>query len=1626
MKRFLLIFCLLSITLMVFAQEWTAIGPLSGKFSSIEWSKHNEDVIYAANNYTIFKTEDHGESWDVLYALDMENFQYMYIRNLTMDVNDENVIYMNAEISWDPSLPQNGIYKSSDGGLTFQQILEAPTEGFIIHPITGKIASYKDGDDGNFYVSEDSGASFTEYTNIPNRLAEIAFDPNDDNIIYASTYYGAYKTVDGGQNWNLIGFADEDLQLCETHPENSDEVWIGSPFFGDEFLYKSVDGGDTWNIVDLPYTEGVVDHPITIDWGSNTDNIYIAEVNEIFVSNDGGSTWNTTAFDIDTEFFYTIDCALNPFNDNEYIAISDVKSMQTYDGGQTYSEFSITAGSVDVIETVENSSGGYYLYAGNAWGLNRYNSTEEVWDDFTEPGMVGVEVRSIATSFDQAGLVVKGCRNALNNANVFKSIDYGNNFDIVWTNSPEFGGFPTEIEESFSETGVFYMSTWYESIPAQLMRSEDFGTTWIQIDGDDNNHHAMTDVVISYQDPDIIYTFGDGIVAKSTDRGETWEIADNGLPFEGVYDGTINPYNDQHLYASVASGIYETIDGGENWIQIFSESAVEIEFNPVLPGIVAAVTYNNEVIISYDNGLNWEDFSGNIPNSVFTDIDYSPDGSMIFVATTAQGVYVTEIDGSYIVPQNLTASVTGFNIELNWDTVSAINTYAIYQNGVKIDETNTNTYTDFYLIPGEYEYNVASVMNGVESELSEPATAFVGGNDLAVPLNLTGEVSDFRDVDLTWEEPQIEPQSDWLTYGAEESGGILSNWIGGNFDILIKFDPEDLTDYNGFELTQIKFIPTVDFNTYALKVLSGENGETEEVNQPISAVIAGEWNTFDLDVPHIIDASVPLYFGFYVECFSDIAHHDAGPAVAPGKSDLFRMNGNWGTMLDFGVDANWLIQGLVESTSQREGRITLQNYISREMTGFKVYKEGEQQAVINDPDQLTYTDTDNEFGTYHYAVTAVYDEGESNPSNEIIIELADPFNPPTNLVYEIENENNINLNWEAPEFSVPDVTLSYGSQVEGGIYEAWIGGNFDIAVRFDAETMNQYMGYSLNSISFKPLNDLATYTLKVWTGEGTEILSSALNDLNIGEINEIILDTPIIVEADTDLWFGYNIDFFGGEAFNYSQDAAVLAGYSNLAGMNGNWMTLADFGFDANNMITGKLISASRDIPVIIGYEVFKDNESLATIDGADSLSYTDEGVEFDTELTYGVKALYEDSETSILSNTVTLYIPTPYLAPVNLIAEGGVNSADLTWEMLQDIYNLSWNSGNCTDGVGLTEGGDILAGIRFSPDNLEDLNDAVLRRVKFFPREDYVTSIRIYTGEFAETLIHEQPLNDISPMEWNEVTLNEDVAIDNSQWFWITYNMENTVAGYYPVGLDEGPAVEAMGDMVSDDNGENWLVLSWNGINANICLSGEAITSNGRTVQLNNELVSYNAELLDAADSFQYTNFDLNVFREVEISSFKIYRDNELVTEINDPAIRNYTDEVMVAGTYEYNVTAVYDYNTESVFSNTAVAEVSGVDSNDDVIPVSTELTGNHPNPFNPTTTVNFALKDDSPVKLEVFNTKGQRVKVLLDTALKAGYHTVSWNGRDDNNKSVSSGLYFYKMTSKNYSATRKMLMLK
>jgi hypothetical protein len=97
-----------------------------------------------------------------------------------------------------------------------------------------------------------------------------------------------------------------------------------------------------------------------------------------------------------------------------------------------------------------------------------------------------------------------------------------------------------------------------------------------------------------------------------------------------------------------------------------------------------------------------------------------------------------------------------------------------------------------------------------------------------------------------------------------------------------------------------------------------------------------------------------------------------------------------------------------------------------------------------------------------------------------------------------------------------------------------------------------------------------------------------------------------------------------------------------------------------------------------------------------------------------------------------------------------------------------------------------------------------------------------------------------------------------------------------------------------------------------------------------------------------------------------------------------------------------------------------------EDISNLTAVLEQNSPNPFNPTTTIRFQLAEAAQTTLDIYNSKGQHIKTLVNDKLAGGAHNAVWNGKDAANKEVVSGVYFYRLQTGNFEQTNKMLLIK
>ena len=868
-------------------------------------------------------------------------------------------------------------------------------------------------------------------------------------------------------------------------------------------------------------------------------------------------------------------------------------------------------------------------------------------------------------------------------------------------------------------------------------------------------------------------------------------------------------------------------------------------------------------------------------------------------------------------------------------------------------------------------------------------------DDLYPPSNLAGYVVG-TDVHLSWDAPEPPPSGEWITWCDTAD---LGNGIGVNgpaiFDVAHRFDTTDLAPYQGSTLTHVQFVPNEVNSTYTIKVWTGGSiaGPASLVHtQAVASPTIGQWNTVELTTPIPVPAGQELWFGFESNTQAGFpAGCDDGPHVA-GKGNMINMGG-WDQLTDLNdaLTYNWSVQGYLDHNLTRAmmpaaiaeaprapqtGTLSMQsNPVSRiartetresELTGFNVYRDGALVGTINDPETLEYVDNDVDFGSYEYTVTANYDAGESTPAGPLAIVVEDLL-PPTNFAHTVDG-NDVTLEWDSP---VPPLEGEWISWSDNSALGNSIGtdgaANFDVAHRYAASDLTDYVGGILTQIQFVPMYQNAVYTVKVWTGgsaaaPGTLVHSQVVNNFVNENWNTVILSNPIPITSGSELWFGYNVNTQGGFPAG-CDNGPQIAGKGNMISMGG-WGQLTDLnadltynwliqGFVAQGTalkaielpaitdnqtlrpegeLTNKVIMPSRtnDRAVLMGYKVYRDGAMINEIGNPDNTSYTDMDLP-NGDYVYGVSALYNTGESAVVTIDVNVNLELE-----DAIFEDGFEDYP-DFATTFDPWTLIDQDGSPTYGF---------SGITF-PGSESPMAYTIFNPSQTVPP---IEGMDPYEGDkMAASFAAVNPANN----DWM-ITPNITLGENSSLKFYAKSHTSEYGLERFRVGVSTMPAI---------------------------------ITQRFQYVT--------GASYVEAPTNWTEYIYDLSNY-----DGQNVYI-----------AIRCVSDDAFV-----------FYVDNFSVHS-----DGGGVSTEDIVAPdFSNALKGNYPNPFNPETTIRYSVKDDSPVSIEIYNLKGQLVNRLVNEHKAAGEHTVVWKGTDMNNRPVSSGVYFYKMSAGKFSATKKMIMMK
>jgi photosystem II stability/assembly factor-like uncharacterized protein len=601
----------------------------------------------------MYKSTDAGQNWQ---HIGLENSAY--IARVIVDYSNSQRVFAAACGYLFSYTDQRGIYRSEDGGTTWERVLYLTdsTAGIDIvqDPVNPAILyaamwertrglEYRNsfGTTSGIWKSTDGGDTWTEMTNgVPtgNNVGRIGLTiaKSNPDVLYAFydlTNYevGVYKTSDAGQTWTRTN--DGALQgmnsnfgwylgQIRVNPENENQVYVMGVY-----ILRSDDGGNSW--IDLSYNDIHVDHHAM--YFDETNNKVI-EGNDggLYYSNNSGDNW-IKFYDLPITQFYAID-------------IDYLKPQRIYGGTQDN----------NTIRTMSGSASGWGAILG---GDGMYTLV-----DYTSSSVIYAEYQW---------------------GNLYRSDDGGfNMIDISGQWESERVNWSAPLAMDPMDPSMLYFGTY------RIWKTTDKGNTWIPVSGDltkggSNYFHTITTIAISKLNSSIVIAgCGDGKLQVSENAGNTWTDRIAGLPDRWITRVATDPFDANTIYATLSGfrwdeplpHVFKSTNLGLTWNDI-SGNLPEFPVNDIIldPMVEGRIIVGNDAGLygTYDSGQTWFWVWDDIPAVPIYMMKIHPEERKVVVGTYGLSTFTASLDDIFSGISNK-KSITRLKLTLTPNPISAI------------------------------------------------------------------------------------------------------------------------------------------------------------------------------------------------------------------------------------------------------------------------------------------------------------------------------------------------------------------------------------------------------------------------------------------------------------------------------------------------------------------------------------------------------------------------------------------------------------------------------------------------------------------------------------------------------------------------------------------------------------------------------------------------------------------------------------------------------------------------------------------------------------------------------------------------------------------------------------------
>jgi photosystem II stability/assembly factor-like uncharacterized protein len=625
------------------AQTWRQVGPPGGTVISLAADpKDGNKLFLGTADGHVFASPDEGAHWQLISRIGTG--QDDVVTHIIVDVSDSKRLYAS---SWALYSGGGGVYRSDDAGRTWNII------GLAHETVRALAQSQTDpklllaGSLTGVYRSQDQGATWVKITpdHHPdlNRFDSVAFDPKDNNVIYAGTYHLPWKTSNGGKDWFPVvkGMIDDsDVMNIIVDPANSENVHAVAC----SGIYHSLNGGREW-----------VKYKSIPSIYRRTQLIRMDPANpEILYAGTTSGLWKTVN-EKDFKRLTPVDWTINAMiidkkNPNKLIIGTEREGVQiSTDGGETFTAANagfhhqhISDVAVDrehpdralVVLTFDTNAFLATQDGGNAWktlgpGLKRtemrhvYAAPTGWWASLTNGGWSKYD--ETTQKWVRAGLYVTDATTA-----PASKTTTSKGKKVTPAKAPVAKQAAPKLTAFLVNDMTFGNEAWYAATAGGVLVSKDHGTTWKSASKDALVRKPAQSVEVS-SDGNQVWAVCERNLVYSANQGQKWDAQE--LAFATAGNLKLQRTDDSTLFITTNMGLYGSHDAGKTW----SRAEVrELSFQSVAGNGTATVAslQRHGLVASFDGGKSWRRMDDPLSQSYFPAIHTRRDGSILAVSAT--------------------------------------------------------------------------------------------------------------------------------------------------------------------------------------------------------------------------------------------------------------------------------------------------------------------------------------------------------------------------------------------------------------------------------------------------------------------------------------------------------------------------------------------------------------------------------------------------------------------------------------------------------------------------------------------------------------------------------------------------------------------------------------------------------------------------------------------------------------------------------------------------------------------------------------------------------------------------------------------------------------------------------